>query len=267
MAWLDANHLGYTREELRAWFDHPARDRIPMPGVIEWRQRQAAGQDWQALAHGDLAGAESPDPNVARIAWLEHSIAQASEELAQRDAERDRLTRKAAQQEQTIREQAAMIEQKLSAIEQQARSLQQKDAEAEQYQNATARLNATIADKNTEIERHQETARKLKDGLAAKDEAAGQLAVRITELRAAVTAKDAAIDQLKAEITQLKTAADRAPARTPNTGAPDPLELLLQHEEKLGRQMTAHIRGLETENELLRRQLARSEDRANRDRE
>lgn len=35
MAWLDANHLAYTREELRAWYDNPARDRIPMPGVVE----------------------------------------------------------------------------------------------------------------------------------------------------------------------------------------------------------------------------------------
>lgn len=261
IAWLNANGLTWTYEELQAWYDHPDRDRLPMPGVLEWQRRIGQQYSLRADATGiqsahpasgpvlDAAAAQeiqqlrqARDAGAERIKWLEQALTRAANDLSDSGAKRAEFADYIERQDETIRAQAARIQRQAAAAEQDKteigqlnRAIGEKDAEICRHQTDIARLNAAIRDRDTDAER----------------------------LRAAVTQHETAERQLTAsirrkddEIRELETAAAPAPLLG-GTGA----ELALRNHEQVVRWQADLISDLKADVQRLRDQVARLQAR------
>jgi chromosome segregation ATPase len=259
-AWLRENGLPFMLDELRAWYDNPNRDTIPMPGVEEWQQRQAARQqafvvssepaepqDDSRVARGIRAATEQAAADVrraegeaeraragsarlaAQVAWLEDRLTQAAEELARNGDEREQLALRVAKQEEAIREHAAAVQERNAAA-------RLKDAEIQRHRDTADKLSAEVREKDAAVVR-------LQAEVGEKDSAVGRLQGTVSELLAAVGMKDA-------EIQRLESAAEKYRARTPDPGVVHQ-ELASRFEARMIERQAAQILALEAENALL----------------
>jgi hypothetical protein len=240
-AWLNANGLTWTPDELRAWWDSPDRDRLPMPGVLQWQQRISQQHSLRAEVIGvqpaypstgpvlDAAAArethelrQARDADAERITWLEDRLTQAASDLSDSAAKRAALADYVSRQEDIIREQAALNQQQAAAIEQDKASI--------------AQLNRTIGQHKAEAQRHDA------DADAAR-------------LNTAITDKDAEIRELKATVT-----AARKQALAPDAeSSPE-----LRHHEQTAAQQADMIRDLKSDNQRLRERADHAEERVDR---
>ncbi|MBO0802197.1 MAG: hypothetical protein J2P25_03865 [Nocardiopsaceae bacterium] len=265
IAWLNANGLTWTYEELAAWYDNPDRDRLPMPGVLEWQRRigqqysllddvagvqpahratgpaldAAAAQEIQALRQAREADAE-------RIRWLEHAITQAADDLSDSAARRAELADCIARQQEAIRDQAAHI--------------QQQAATAEQNKTETGQLNRVIGQKDDEIRCHQADAARLNTAIADKDADAERLQADITRLETANRQLESRIRRGGRAIRELEAPAAQAPPPAEDTG----VQLALRNHEQVARWQADLIRDLKADNQKLRDQVAQLQARNDR---
>lgn len=255
VAWLNANGLSCTAEELRAWYDNPDRDHLPMPGVLQWQQRISQQYSWRAAVIGvepahrstgpalDAAAAQEAqelrqarDADAERITWLENALSQAAEKLSDSRAKGAALADYIARQEETIRDQARHIQQQAATIEQRATEIGQ--------------LNHTVRQKDAEIQRCRADAARLNSIIVEKIGVAGRLEARIGELNATIRRQDAAIEGLRSEALLRRNRAPDERARDLEPPGPD--------EDRVTGQVVTQVRALEAENERLRRRLARN---------
>lgn len=244
-AWLTVNGLTCGPGEFRAWYENPNRDRIPMPGVLEWQRRQLARRDLRAAALGVEPAYRDLDPvaqavsaaaardlrelqqareaDAERIARLESALAQAASDFSADAAERARLADHVARQEEIIQQQRA--------------DAGQRDAEIERQRAAASELKAKIARKDAEVRKLQATISRLESEIQRKDGEAGR--------------KDAAIRELTVKARQLQEQAQDA--GTPPEGPP------AGHHERTATRQAARIDGLETENRYFRDRVGQLE--------
>jgi hypothetical protein len=78
VAWLNANGLAWTPDELRSWYDNPDRDRLPMPGVLEWQKRISQQHSWRADVIGVEPAYRVPVPVPALDASAAREVAEHS---------------------------------------------------------------------------------------------------------------------------------------------------------------------------------------------
>jgi DNA repair exonuclease SbcCD ATPase subunit len=231
IAWLNANGLTWSYEELGQWWDHPDRDRLPMPGVLEWQQRISQQYSMQAEVVQpanpatnsalDAAAAreaqelrQAREADAERIAWLENAVTRAAMELSDSAARRAELVDHIGRQDDTIRAHVA-----------EARRL------------------------DTEIQEH-------KQAIAEKDAAAERLGAAITQLETANRQLTASIRGKETQVRELETTAAQAPPPG-DSGA----LLALRNHEQVARWQADLISDLKAEVQKLRDQVAQLQDR------
>lgn len=250
-AWLTVNHLTATHADMDAWWSHPDRDRLPMPGVIEWQKRISeqygrnpgyypqpldarAAQQIEYLRQENQALRQARQGDAARLTWLEDQFARIADALSASDAKRSELARYIDQRDQWLSEQAAAIAKQKEEISQLTTANTQQQRQIERARTETARLEAEITDKDTANGR-------LKESTA-------QLETMIRNLRYDVQSKDAAIRILETARKALPPA---------DTGA----ELALLNHQQVAAWKDDLIAALTAENLELRALIARLSQR------
>jgi peptidoglycan hydrolase CwlO-like protein len=271
IAWLNANGLTWSYEELGQWWDHPDRDRLPMPGMLEWQQRISQ----QYSVHADVIGVQPAYPatvpaldaasarqarelrqareaDAERIAWLENAVTRAATELSDSAARRAELVDHIGRQDDTIRAHVAEARRLDTEIQEHRQAIAEKDAEIARQANV-------IRQKDAAINRHQDDADKLTAAMHAKDDFAERLGAAITQLETANRQLTARIRGKEDQIRELETSAAQA-APPGESGA----LLALRNHEQVARWQADLISDLRAGVQKLRDQVAELQDRNDR---
>lgn len=257
-AWLEENGLSYAPEQLRAWWETPGRDNIPMPGLMEYQRRLIAQEcTLEGMLGQARDGGPAQDPRVSaeRVEWLENALTRAAAELAEGGAERDRLTSQVARQEEIVRQQAALIEQhkadtgrhraeigRLKAAADESRSeLAKKDAATARQKSTIDELNAAIKAKDSEIERQAAVAGRQRVAAGEWRAVIDRQETQLGEKAAEIERKNAEIERLESELDQRRV----QPVQPQDAGA-GYRESVAGYEERLIARQKAKITALES---------------------